>query len=76
MSIWHLVILAIVVVLLFGTSKLRNVGSDLGAAIREFKKSVSGDEPEQKDASAERLQADPPPSANTQKTERDRSESK
>ena len=38
MSIWHLIILLIVVVVIFGTGKLRNVGSDLGGAIRDFKK--------------------------------------
>ena len=37
LSIWHLVIFAVVVVLVFGTSKLRNIGSDLGSAVRGFK---------------------------------------
>ncbi len=44
MSIWHLVILLVVVVVVFGTGKLRNIGSDLGNAMRDFKKGLSGDE--------------------------------
>ncbi len=39
-SIWSLLLILAIVVLLFGTKKLRNVGSDLGGAIRSFKKSV------------------------------------
>ncbi|MDS7967202.1 Sec-independent protein translocase subunit TatA [Acinetobacter sp. V117_2] len=40
LSIWHVVIFAIVVILLFGTSKLKNIGKDVGGAVRDFKKSV------------------------------------
>lgn len=36
-SIWQLLIILVIVVLLFGTGKLRSVGSDLGAAIRNFR---------------------------------------
>jgi len=42
-SIWQLLIVAVIVVLLFGTKKLRGVGSDLGSAIKGFKKAVSED---------------------------------
>ena len=45
-SIWHWLIVLLVVVLLFGTKKLRNVGSDLGSAIKSFRKGLQeGDEP-------------------------------
>ena len=44
MNIWHLVILAVVVVLIFGTGKLSSIGPDLGAAIRGFKKNLNGEE--------------------------------
>lgn len=45
-SIWHWLVVLVVVVLLFGTKKLRNAGGDLGAAIRSFKKGLNGgDEP-------------------------------
>ena len=39
-SIWSLLLILAIVILLFGTKKLRNVGTDLGGAIRSFKKSV------------------------------------
>lgn len=42
-SIWQLLIIAVIVVLLFGTNKLRTLGSDLGASIKGFKKAI-GDE--------------------------------
>lgn len=37
LSIWHWLIVLVVVVLIFGTKKLRNIGSDLGGAVRGFK---------------------------------------
>ena len=39
-SIWSLLLILGIVILLFGTKKLRNVGGDLGGAIRSFKKSI------------------------------------
>ncbi len=36
-SLWHWLIVLVVVVLIFGTKKLKNVGSDLGAAVKGFK---------------------------------------
>ncbi len=44
MSIWHWVIVLVVVVLLFGTKKLGNVGSDIGKAVKGFKDGVRGEE--------------------------------
>ncbi|MFV5490149.1 Sec-independent protein translocase subunit TatA [Acinetobacter sp. ASP199] len=46
LSIWHVLIFAIVVILLFGTSKLKNLGKDVGGAIKDFKKSVREEEAE------------------------------
>jgi len=47
-SIWQLLIILVIVVLLFGTKRLGNLGSDLGSAIRGFRKSMqSEDEVEQ-----------------------------
>lgn len=43
-SIWQLLIVLLVVVVLFGTKKLRNLGTDLGEAVKGFKKGVH-DEP-------------------------------
>ncbi len=44
LSIWHVLIFAIVVILLFGTSKLKNLGKDVGGAVKDFKKSIKEDE--------------------------------
>lgn len=52
-SIWQLVIIAVIVVLLFGTKKLGSIGSDLGASIKGFKKAMNDDEPKEKDDSAQ-----------------------
>ncbi|OGT66269.1 MAG: preprotein translocase subunit TatA [Gammaproteobacteria bacterium RIFCSPLOWO2_01_FULL_47_190] len=40
-SIWQLLIILIIVALLFGTKKLRNIGGDLGSAIKSFRKAAS-----------------------------------
>jgi sec-independent protein translocase protein TatA len=45
-SIWQLLIVAVIVVLLFGTKKLRNLGTDLGSAVKGFKKAVSDEKEE------------------------------
>jgi sec-independent protein translocase protein TatA len=47
-SPWQLIILLVIVVLLFGTKRLRNMGSDLGNAVKGFKKSMN-DEADNKD---------------------------
>lgn len=44
-SIWHWVIVLVIVVLVFGTKRLGNIGSDVGNAIKSFKKSMAEDEP-------------------------------
>ncbi len=49
--IWQLVIIAVIVVLLFGTKKLGSIGSDLGASIKGFKKAMSDDDAKQDKAS-------------------------
>ncbi len=43
-SIWQLLILLLVVVLIFGTKKLRTIGTDLGSAIKDFKKAMHEEE--------------------------------
>lgn len=48
LSIWHVLIFAIVVILLFGTSKLKNIGKDVGGAVKDFKKSVHEDDQDPK----------------------------
>ena len=43
-SIWHWLILAVIVIMVFGTTKLKNAGKDVGSALRDFKKSSYEDE--------------------------------
>ena len=47
-SIWQLLIIAVIVVLLFGTKKLGSIGSDLGASIKGFKKAMGDDDKHEK----------------------------
>jgi sec-independent protein translocase protein TatA len=47
-SIWHWVIVLVIVLLIFGTKKLRNIGTDLGGAVKGFKDGMKGGEEEEK----------------------------
>jgi len=63
-SIWQLLIILAIVVMLFGTKRLRNVGSDLGSAVKGFRKSMAEDEPaadeqDKKETEDETLFVDP-----------------
>lgn len=70
-SIWQLLIILAIVALLFGTRKLRNIGSDLGGAVKGFKQAMSDEEkkPQEKleasksddviDAKAEKVDGEP-----------------
>ena len=49
-SPWSLLLILVIVLLLFGTKKLRNVGSDLGGALKGFKGAMSEGEKEAKEA--------------------------
>ncbi|WNC72659.1 Sec-independent protein translocase subunit TatA [Thalassotalea psychrophila] len=48
-SIWQLLIVFAIIILLFGTKKLRNIGGDLGSAVKGFKKAVSDEKEESKE---------------------------
>jgi sec-independent protein translocase protein TatA len=56
-SIWQLAIVLLIVVLIFGTKRLKSIGSDLGGAIKGFKKAMDSDE-KANDASQKRLDSD------------------
>jgi len=43
-SIWHWLVVLAIVVIIFGTKKLRNIGSDLGGAIKNFKDSMQNED--------------------------------
>ena len=57
-SIWQLLIIFAIIILLFGTKKLRNLGSDLGGAVKGFKKALSEDEKKQEAEKLEDKQGD------------------
>ncbi len=46
-SIWQLLIVLVIILLIFGTKKLRNIGSDLGGAVKGFKDSMKDEESDQ-----------------------------
>lgn len=45
-SIWQLLIILVIILLLFGTKKLRSIGSDLGSAVKGFRNSLRDEEPQ------------------------------
>jgi len=49
-SIWHWLIVLVIVMLVFGTKKLRNIGSDLGGAVKGFKEGIKDGTQAQTDA--------------------------
>lgn len=83
-SVWHWLLLLAIVLVVFGTKKIRNIGPDLGAAIRDFKKGLSGDdeakqkEEEARRKEAEQLRAEAPAEADraSSQSQRDSSETK
>ncbi|MBU3591466.1 Sec-independent protein translocase subunit TatA [Polynucleobacter sp. 78F-HAINBA] len=62
-SIWHWLIVLVIVMLVFGTKKLRNIGSDLGGAVKGFKDGMKA--PEGAEESKEQIQS---AAASTEKT--------
>ena len=58
LSIWHWLIVLVIVMLVFGTKKLRNMGSDLGGAVKGFKdgmKEASADKPADRPAEPQQV---------------------
>jgi sec-independent protein translocase protein TatA len=48
-SIWQLLIILVIIILIFGTKKFRNIGGDLGNAVKGFKKAMTDEEAAAKD---------------------------
>jgi len=48
LSLWHWLIVLVIVVLVFGTKRLKNVGQDLGEAVKGFKKGMTEDEKQER----------------------------
>ena len=55
-SVWQLLIIAVIVVLLFGTKKLRGIGGDLGSAVKGFKKAMSDEDSAKNEKDADFVQ--------------------
>ena len=67
-SIWQLLIILVIIMLLFGTKKLRNIGSDLGGAVKGFKSAVKEGEEEQNKQLSEKSSDN----ASSEQTEKDK----
>lgn len=72
MSIWHWLIVLVIVLVVFGTKKLTNAGGDLGSAVKNFKKAMheGEDEAEKQSKPAEAINGEartvtPPSASNT-----------
>jgi len=58
-SIWHWVIVLVIVVLIFGTKKLKSAAGDLGGAVKDFKKAMNDDDEDKpSEQSQKRLESD------------------
>jgi sec-independent protein translocase protein TatA len=57
-NIWQLLIVLLIVVLIFGTKRLKSIGGDLGSALKGFKKAMDSDEEKSGDAEQRRLESD------------------
>ena len=59
LSIWHWLIVLVIVMLVFGTKKLRNIGADLGGAVRGFKEGMkegTSDKPAEAAGSSQKME--------------------
>jgi sec-independent protein translocase protein TatA len=55
-SIWQLLIILVIVLLLFGTKRLKSIGSDLGSAVKGFRSAMSEGESEKQDEEPKKLE--------------------
>ena len=59
-SVWQLLIILAIVVMLFGTKRLRSLGSDLGSAVKGFRKSMTDDDAKAEESASEEKNAEIP----------------
>jgi sec-independent protein translocase protein TatA len=59
-SIWHWLIVLVIVVLIFGTKRLKSMAGDLGGAVKGFKKAMDDDEERPSEESQRRLDSEEP----------------
>jgi sec-independent protein translocase protein TatA len=57
-SIWQLLIVLVIVILLFGTKRLKNIGNDLGGALKGFKKAVNEENDKKEELSEDKKEAE------------------
>ena len=69
-SIWQLLIVLAIIILLFGTKKLRSLGGDLGSAIKSFKQSVSEGEDKSDNTESNIEHSDDTPQNQTTETDK------
>ena len=72
LSLWHWLVVLVIVVLVFGTKRLKNVGQDVGEAVKGFKKGLRDDEPSGQLRDERRDEADTTASRDTSDVDRDR----
>jgi sec-independent protein translocase protein TatA len=65
-SIWQLLIILVIVLLLFGTKRLKSIGSDLGNAVKGFRSAMS--DPDKEEEEAKRLDVPPSPTGTASST--------
>lgn len=71
-GIWQLLIVLVIIILLFGTKKLRSLGGDLGSAIKNFKQSVNDGEDEAKKNGENNILSQSDESSQTQDKQKDK----
>ena len=70
-SLWQLLIVLLIIILLFGTNKLRSLGGDLGNAIKNFRRSMQEGEQTTDTENDQIIQQKPPPQTKAYKSEKD-----
>lgn len=71
-GIWQLLIVLVIIILLFGTKKLRSLGGDLGSAIKNFKQSVSDGDEQAKNKDQDVLKKSDESTQQTEETDKDK----
>ena len=59
LSIGHLLVVLVIILLVFGTKKLKNIGADLGNAVKGFRSAMSSAEREEEESEAKQIEQDP-----------------
>ncbi len=68
-SVWQLLIILAIVVMIFGTKRLKNIGSDLGGAIKGFRSSLTEDEGKEIEDNSSKADSKQPESANSKQSD-------